>query len=86
MDAIRVVEQTAKRMSAALNRMVADLPPDVAPQMALELVIRRLETLRPQFMRLVMEDHDIREAYASAVAEKPDRASKGNVRWDAARH
>ena len=80
MDAIeRVVEQAAKRISAALNRMVADLPPDAASQMALELVIRRLGTLQPQFMRLVMEDHDIREAYASAVAERPARPSKGNV-------
>jgi hypothetical protein len=66
----RVIELTAARISAALVAMERDLPDDAAPQMAIELVVRRLAHLNPWFMRQIMEHADIREAYAEAVAER----------------
>ena len=68
----RVVELTASRISAALDKMADDLPEDAAPQMALELVVRKLEELQPWIMGLIM-DFVIREAHATAVAEKPSK-------------
>jgi Flp pilus assembly protein TadB len=73
-DIDRVVERTATAIAAALDRMVADLPEGAAPQMALEAVVRRLVPRKPWAMRLLMEDVDIREAYAAAVAEMPATA------------
>jgi hypothetical protein len=66
----RVIKRTAARISAALVAMERDLPDDAAPQMAIELVVRRLAHLNPWFMRQIMEHADIREAYAEAVAER----------------
>jgi hypothetical protein len=71
MNIDRVVERTATRISAAMDKMVADLPETAVPQMAIELVIRRLAVSQPWLMQLTMEDKDIREAYAAAVAEQP---------------
>jgi hypothetical protein len=51
--------------------MVADLPEEAASQMALELVIVTLADLQPEFMRLIMEDENIRESYYAAVARRP---------------
>lgn len=38
----RIVQRTAKKISAAFDEMVASLPEDAAPQMALELVVSEL--------------------------------------------
>lgn len=51
--------------------MVEELPAGAAPQMAIERVITTLAVRQPWFMRLIMEDPDIREAYAAAVASIP---------------
>jgi hypothetical protein len=67
----RIINRTAVRISTELNRMVADLPEETAYQMALELVIVTLADLQPEFMRLIMEDEDIRESYYAAVARRP---------------
>ena len=69
----RVAARTAKRISAALNRMARDLPESVAAQAALADVIAELTRLEPWFARLIFEDEDgdIREAYDAAVAERP---------------
>jgi hypothetical protein len=67
----RVAARTAKRISAALNRMARDLPESVAAQAALADVIAELTRLEPWFLGLIFEDGDIREAYDAAVAERP---------------
>ena len=67
----RVVQATAKTISIAMDKMVTDLPPGAAPQMALELVVEELASRQSWFMRLIMEDGDIREAYAAAVGRLP---------------
>jgi hypothetical protein len=67
----KVIENAAATISLALNKMVADLPKTAAPQAALEQVVRELAVRQPWFMRLIMEDHDIREAYDDAVASTP---------------
>jgi hypothetical protein len=67
----RIINRAAVRISTELNRMVADLPEEAASQMALELVIVTLADLQPEFMRLIMEDENIRESYYAAVARRP---------------
>jgi len=47
--------------------MVADLPESVAPQLAIELVVRELARLHPWFLRLIMEDPNVRETYQAAI-------------------
>ncbi|MER8438331.1 hypothetical protein NKH36_00010 [Mesorhizobium sp. M1312] len=71
----RIIARTARRISSELDRMRADLPEEAAPQMALELVLRRLVPLQPAFMTLIMEHEDFREAFESALSMIP--ASKG---------
>ena len=63
----RVVQEIAKAISEAMDKMVTDLPEGAAPQMALEQVVAELAAHQSWFMRLIMEDADIREAYATAV-------------------
>lgn len=67
----RVVQATAKAISTAMDKMLTDLPPDAAPQMAIECVVVELAARQPRFMRLIMEDDDIRESYAAAVGRLP---------------
>jgi DNA topoisomerase VI subunit B len=64
----RIINRTAVRISTELNRMVADLPEEFAPQQAIEEVIVALADLHPWLVRLIMEDGDIRESYWAAVA------------------
>jgi len=73
----RVVERTATRMSREIDRMVTDLPEGAAPIMALELMVRELVQLQPDFMKRIM-DHDFREAYEAAVAEQPATAQRSD--------
>jgi hypothetical protein len=67
----RVVKRTATRISRAMDNMERDLPETVAPQLAIELVVRELAQMQPWFMRLIMEDRDIRESYEDATASIP---------------
>jgi hypothetical protein len=69
-----VIKHTAATISLALDKMIVDLPDTAAPQAALELVVRELAIRQPWFMRLIMEDADIREAYDDAVASTPLKA------------
>jgi hypothetical protein len=64
----KVIEHTAASISSALDKMVADLPENSAPGMALEGVIRELANRQPWLLRFMMEDAVVREAYDSAVA------------------
>jgi hypothetical protein len=73
-DTAKVVEYAAATISLALDKMIADLPDTAAPQAAVELVVRELAIRRPWFMRLIMEDAEIREAYDDAVASTPLKA------------
>ena len=73
-DTAKVVEYAAATISLALDKMIADLPDTAAPQAAVELVVRELAIRRPWFMRLIMEDAEIREAYDAAVASTPLKA------------
>ena len=72
-----IIERTATKISAALDKMIADLPETAAPQIALELVVRKLAHRQTWFLSLIMEDADIKEAYAAAVAETPATARLG---------
>jgi hypothetical protein len=72
----RVVTRTAARVSADLDRMVRDLLEGAAPQMALELMIGDLTELQPWFLELIMEDHNLREAHAAAVARRLARRAR----------
>jgi hypothetical protein len=67
----RIINRTANRISAELDRMIGDLPEDAAFQMALEQVIVVLADLQPDLMRRIIEDEDIRESYYAAVARRP---------------
>jgi hypothetical protein len=67
----KVVERTAVSISLALDKMVADLPENSAPQMALEGLVAELARLQPWLLRFMMEDAVVREAYDSAVAMTP---------------
>ena len=73
-DTAKVVEYAAATISLALDKMIADLPDTAAPQAAVELVVRELAIRQPWFMRLIMEDAEIREAYDDAVASMPLKA------------
>jgi hypothetical protein len=70
----KAVLRTANRISAALDRMIADLPDEVVPQAAMEELL--LAMSHPWFMRFLMEDHDFREAYEAAVARIPAKPSR----------
>jgi hypothetical protein len=70
----RVVRRTASSLSRALDKMSADLPEGAAPQMAIEFLVRELVPLQPWFMHLIIEDADVREAYAETVALLPATA------------
>ena len=67
----KVIEYAAATIILALDKMVADLPDTAAPQAALEVLVRKLAIRQPWFMRLIMEDADVREAYDDAVASTP---------------
>jgi hypothetical protein len=73
--ATRIEKQTAERIAAALDQMVRDLPEGCAPQASLEALVRELAVREPWFMRLIMEDPDIREAYNAAIASIPIKLS-----------
>jgi hypothetical protein len=73
-DTAKVIEHAAATISLALDKMAADLPDTASPQAALELVVRELAVRQPWFMRLIMEDAEIREAYDDAVASTPLKA------------
>jgi hypothetical protein len=83
--AARVIERTARRISAELDRMVADLPEDASPQMAIGQVVSFLADMQPWFTDLVMEDPDVRETYADAVScrtARPQHAPEVfNAKW-----
>jgi hypothetical protein len=75
-SAIRIIDRTVAVIATALSKMTGDLPASVASQMAIELVIRRLarsEEIEWQ-MQLIMEDHNVREAYYSEIAKRPATA------------
>ena len=63
----RVTKRTAARISAELDRMIADLPENATPHMAIELVVRELAARQPWFLHLIMRDSDIRSAYAETA-------------------
>jgi hypothetical protein len=84
-QADRVIDQAAKRISDALDHMECKLPEEAAAQNALEEVVRQLAKRQPWFMRLLMEDYDIRETYYASVAERPVAASPEPRRYNATR-
>ena len=69
----KIIEHAVATINLALDKMVADLPKTSAPQAALEQVVRDLALRQPWFMRLIMEDPNIREAYYEAVGSTPSR-------------
>ena len=77
--ATRIEKQAAERISAALDQMVRDLPEGCAPQASLEALVRELAVREPWFMRLIMEDPEIREAYDAAVASIPIKLSRSGT-------
>jgi len=78
MQVDRATDRAAAQISLALDKMVGSLPEGAAPQMAFEVVVRKLVMLQPWFMALIMEDTDIRETYAAEVARMPvNKPGKG---------
>jgi hypothetical protein len=75
----RVVLRTARKVSRALDEMVVGLPEGGAPQAAFELLVRELAHLQPWMMSLLMDDHEFRETYEAAVAERPARAVHDSI-------
>jgi hypothetical protein len=76
----QVVKRTAALVSAALDKMVSDLPEETNPQRALELMIAELTPLQPWFLELIFEDHLFKEAYEAARPRLPaTEASKDGV-------
>jgi hypothetical protein len=71
----RIIDRTADTISKAISKMLDDLPQCAAPQMAIELVVRRLamsaDYSEAWLLRLIMEDHNVREAYYSEIAKRP---------------
>jgi len=67
----QVVKRTAALVSAALDKMVSDLPEEANPQRALELMIAELTPLQPWFLELIFEDHLFKEAYEAARPRLP---------------
>ena len=51
-----VVERTAASISKSLDKMVADLPENAAPQAAIESVVRGLALRQPWFCLLYTSD------------------------------
>jgi hypothetical protein len=66
----RALRATVK-ISDELDSMVRDLPETVASQYVLETIIIPELMRRQRLMRLIMEDHDTREAYYEALAHIP---------------
>jgi hypothetical protein len=58
----QIVQRAAAEISMAVDKMIADLPPYAAPQMAIERLVRELVS---------MEDPYVRETYEEAVASIP---------------
>ena len=69
-----VVDRAVVEISCSLIRMMRDLPVDFASQKAIHLLIGQLTKAHPWLIGLIMEDKDVREAYAVAVAEMPATA------------
>ena len=67
----QVVKRTAALVSAALDKMVSDLPEEANPQRALELMIAELTPLQPWFLELIFEDQLLKEAYEAARPRLP---------------
>jgi hypothetical protein len=70
----RVVDRAALEISHTLIKMTGDLPVDFVCQQGLQLLVGQLAKAHPWLMSQIMEDKDIREAYAVAVAEMPATA------------
>ena len=69
-----VVDQAVLEISCSLIKMTGELSPESVSQQALPLLVGRLAKAHPWLMAQIMEDKDIREAYAVAVAEIPASA------------
>ena len=67
----QIVQRAAAEISNAVDKMIADLPPYAAPQMAIERLVRELVSLQVRTMQLIMEDPYVRETYEEAVASIP---------------
>jgi hypothetical protein len=71
----RVIDRTADAISKDLCKMLDELSQCAAPQMAIELVVRRLAGAERYgvgwLLQLIMEDQNVREAYYSEIAKLP---------------
>ena len=66
-----IVQRASAEISNAFDKMIADLPPYAAPQMAIERLVRELTHLQSASMQQIMDDHYTREAYEASIAETP---------------
>ena len=67
----QIVQRASAEISNAFDKMIADLPPYAAPQMAIERLVRELTHLQSASMQQIMDDHYTREAYEASIAETP---------------
>jgi uncharacterized membrane protein YccC len=67
----QIVQRASAEISNAFDKMIADLPPYAAPQMAIERLVRELTHLQSASMQQIMDDQYTREAYEASIAETP---------------
>jgi predicted NBD/HSP70 family sugar kinase len=65
------VDRAAKEIAAAVDKMVATLPEEVAPHMAIARLVGKLAKAQTQRMQWVMEDPLVRDAYEASLAQIP---------------
>lgn len=75
----RTIKRTASQISEAVDAMLAGLPEEVAPHMAMVRLVRQLTALQPQRMRWIMEDAFVRDAFEAALAEIPATPGRRDV-------
>ena len=66
-----IVQRASAEISNAFDKMIADLPPYAAPQMAIKRLVRELTHLQSATMQQIMDDHYARDAYEASIAETP---------------
>ena len=71
------VERASIKISAALDEMVAALPDEVAPHMAVARLIGKLSISQTQRMQWIMEDPIVRETYEIWLSRIP--ATRGRT-------
>jgi hypothetical protein len=71
----RAIDRAAGRISSAIDDMIAALPEDMAPHIAMARLVGKLAKLQRQQVQWITEDEIVRDVYEASLAEIP--ATKG---------